>query len=365
MRKYLKYLVLLLLTALFFWWFAHNLKWAEVSQSLSKSDWRLVAAAAAIISTGYLVRAFRWRTLLSPITPTSLRELFAATTMGFASVFLFGRAGEVVRPVVLPLRDPRVRPAASFVTIMVERLCDMVAVILLFAINLLWFVPSKHAEEFGQVRKGGLLLLIGVAVGLLFLAWFRRSSERTIRWIDARFARWSFIPTRLRHLVTHVLEQLAKALSIFTNVRTLAVTVAWTTTLWLAVMLSTWLVMRAFGVLRGLKDAMFVMGWALVGSLVPTPGGGAGGFHATTKYGLTTFLGVEENLAAAMTIVLHLVFFSPALLFGFYYFLRSDVSIARLRQLTKSEAVEHAVEDEEIELSNAPNKTLETAAETR
>ncbi|HEY0544845.1 MAG TPA: lysylphosphatidylglycerol synthase transmembrane domain-containing protein [Pyrinomonadaceae bacterium] len=365
MRKYLKYLVLLILTAIFFWWFAHNLKWAEVSQSLSKSDWRLVAAAAAIISAGYLVRAFRWRTLLSPITPTRLRELFAATTMGFSSVFLFGRAGEVVRPVVLPLRDERVRPAASFVTIMVERLCDMVAVIMLFAINLLWFSPYRHAEEFAQVRKGGFLLLLGVGLALVFLAWFRRSSERTIRWLDGKLARWSFIPPRLRHLATHVLEQLAKALSIFTNLRTLAVTVAWTTALWLAVMVSTWLVMRAFGLVPRMKDAMFVMGWALVGSLVPTPGGGAGGFHAITKYGLTTFIGVEENQAAAIAIVLNLVYFAPALLFGLYYFLKSDVSIARLRQLTSTEAVEHAVEDEEIELSVAPDKELEPAAETR
>jgi hypothetical protein len=66
-----------------------------------------------------------------------------------------------------------------------------------------------------------------------------------------------------------------------------------------------------------------------------------------------------------MTIILNLVYFAPALLFGLYYFLRSDISVARLRQLSSPEAVEHAVEDEEIELSNAPDKALETATETR
>ena len=62
-----------------------------------------------------------------------------ATTVGFGAVFLFGRAGEVVRPAVLTLHDRRVRPARSFVTIVVERLYDMVAVVVLFAANLLWF----------------------------------------------------------------------------------------------------------------------------------------------------------------------------------------------------------------------------------
>lgn len=359
----MKYLVLLFLAGLFFLWFAHNLNWAEVRQSLSKSDWRLVAGAVAMISVGYMIRAFRWRTLLSPITPTSLRELFAATTMGFGAVFLFGRAGELVRPIVLPLRDKRVRPAASFITIMVERLCDMFAVVVLFALNLLWFhAPADRAEDLANVRKGGLILLLGVALGLIGLVWFKHHSQATIRWLDSRFDRWRFIPDRLRRLLTHLLDQLAHALGVFTNIRDLAATVFWTSLLWMLVLVSTWLVMRAFGLSASFRDAMFIMGWALVGSLFPGPGGGAGGFHATTKYGLTLFLGVEANQAAALTIILHLVYFAPALLFGFYYFLRSDISSARLRQLASTEAVEHAVEDEEIEFAGTTDKALEGAA---
>ena len=348
----MKYVVLLILAGLFFLWFAHNLNWAEVRQSLSKSDWRPVAGAVAIISVGYMFRAFRWRTLLSPITQTSLRELFAATTMGFGAVFLFGRAGELVRPIVLPLRDKRVRPAASFITIMVERLCDMFAVVVLFALNLLWFnAPANRAADMANVRKGGLVLLVGVVLGVIGLVWFKHHSQTAIQWLDAKFDRWRFIPERLRRLITHLLDQLAQALGVFINFRDLAATAFWTILLWMAVLLATWLVMRGFGLSPSFRDSMFIMGWALVGSLFPGPGGGAGGFHATTKYGLTVFLGVEANQAAALTIIMHLVYFAPALLFGFYYFLLSDISSARLRQLASSEAVEHAVEDEKIEFA--------------
>ena len=73
---------------------------------------------------------------MRPLVPSRFADLFAATTVGFGTVFLIGRAGEVVRPVVLPMRDPRVRPSVSIVTIMVERIYDMMAVVLLFAINL-------------------------------------------------------------------------------------------------------------------------------------------------------------------------------------------------------------------------------------
>ncbi len=353
-RKYLKFIALLLLAALILWWFGRNLNWAEVRASLAGADWRLLAVGWAIISAAYMVRAVRWRTLLAPLTPASLRELFAATTMGFGAIFLFGRAGEVVRPVVLPLRDQRVRPGASFVTIMVERLCDMVAVALMFAFNLLWFrAPVGREAEFVYVRKAGLFLLLGIALGLIALALFKRNSKSIVGWLAVRFERWRFVPKRVGHAITGLLENLASALKVFVDVRELALTIWWTMLLWASVMTTTWLVMRAFGLSFGFKDALFIMGWALVGSLVPTPGGGAGGFHATTKYGLTAFLGVEENQAAAIAIVLHLAYFAPALFFGIYYFLRSDISIARLRQLAAPEAVEHAVEDEKLKLTGA------------
>ena len=77
------------------------------------------------------------------------------------------------------------------------------------------------------------------------------------------------------------------------------------------------------------------MGWSLVGSLVPTPGGAAGAFHAATAAGLI-FLGAAREQAAAVSIILHLVVFAPAVLFGLYYLLRGDIRFKRLRQLTSN-----------------------------
>jgi hypothetical protein len=97
----------------------------------------------------------------------------------------------------------------------------------------------------------------------------------------------------------------------------------------------------------GLTHALFVLGWSMVGSAVPTPGGGAGAFEAATGAALV-LLGVKPEQAAAVAIVLHLVDFAPAALFGLFYFLRGDVNLARLRSLMSASAVEHAVEDEQI-----------------
>lgn len=358
MRKHLKFLVLLLLAVLILWWFGRNLDWAEVGRSVAAADWRLLAAGVITVSVTYLLRAYRWRTLLAPLTEAGLRPLFAATTVGFGAVFLFGRAGEVVRPVVLPLYERRVRPAASFATIMVERLCDIVAVVVLFALNLVWFpAPAGQETQLSHVRTAGLILLIIAVTGLSALVWFERRSDRAIHWLDVRFKRWRFVPERLGHAITHLLEQTASALRILADPKELAITVGWTIIIWLVNIASNWLVIRAFGLPFGLKETIFVMGWSLVGSLVPTPGGAAGAFHAATAAGLI-FLSRPPNEAAAVSILLHLVAFAPAVVWGLYYFLRGDVSFKRLQRLTTSEELEHAIEEEELapESSGMPNE---------
>ena len=347
-RRYAEFGALCLLAVAILWWFGRSLNWSEVRDAVSHANPYLLAIALVVISSAYLLRAARWGALLAPLSPASLGNLFIATTVGFAAIFIVGRAGEVVRPVVLPMRDPNIRASASFVTILVERIYDIIAVAILFAANLLWFKPPPNvAVEFGRVRLVGIVLLFGTLLGVLFLTQFRKKSPRVIGWITQKVEGRRFIPARLTRAVVSLLEQLARALRVLVDVRELAVTAGWTAVLWFSIALANWLVFRAFGLDFGLSETLFVLGWAVVGSLVPTPGGAAGAFHAATAAGLI-FLGVARETAAAVSIVLHVIDFGPALLFGLVYLIKGDVSLVRLRSMTSSEAVEHAVEDEDI-----------------
>lgn len=347
-RKYLEFGALCALAIGILWWFGRKLDWNEVRQALGQTNKYLLATATAIVCLSYLLRAYRWGALLAPLGPARIKHLFAATTIGFGAVFLIGRTGEVIRPVILPLREPRVRASASFVTIMVERIYDMLAVVILFAANLLWFVPpSKVAGELSRVRIAGFVMLVTVLSGVASLVWFRKRSASVIGWVAQLLHRWRFIPSRITRAVISIMEQLARALRVLANARELAVTIAWTGLIWGGIVVANLLVLRAFGLQFGVTQTIFVLGWSLVGSLVPTPGGAAGAFHAATAAGLI-FLGVERELAAAVSIVMHVIDFGPAVIFGFFYFVRGDINFARLRSLTSPEAVEHAVEDESI-----------------
>jgi glycosyltransferase 2 family protein len=342
LSKHLKFVALCLVAGLALWWFGRGMDWAEVSAAMRRADWRLVALAFAIVCATCLIRALRWKTLLRPLAPdASLRETFAATCVGFGAIFLIGRAGEIVRPAFLPLRDRAVRPGAAFVTIALERVCDTVAVILLFAANLLFLrLPGVDAATFSLVHKAGLGLLACAFVGLCVLIVFGRHADSFTARLEGVSAR---MPRPLRNVFgigTRLLAELGRTLAVLSGGRALLATAGWTALLWTAITLANMLVLRAFGLGVGASETVFVLGWSLVGSVVPTPGAGAGTFHAATALGLTRYLGFPERDVQAAVIVLHLVVFGSPIFFALYYFLRSGLSLARLRELVAREAAE-------------------------
>ena len=345
MRRYIQFIILLLVAVFILWFFGRSLDWHEVGASLQKANPYYLGLAFAGISFGYFLRSIRWKVLLAPITETSLRELFATTTVGFAAMLFVGRAGEIVRPMWLPMRDRRVRPGAALVTIFVERVFDLASLFCFFSFSLIWFRdPTGHETEFASIKFVGNLMLASVALGFVALFVYHRNAKGIIGWFE-RITDRKFVPVRLRSIFLGLLEQLAQALDILKSPREIFWASFWTAALWLSIALPTWCVILAFGLQISFIDSIFVMGVASLGSLIPTPGGAAGAFHAATA-GSLILLNVDRDQAAAVSIVMHLVYFAPAVVFGLYYFFRGDISIERFRSLLSSENAEREIESD-------------------
>jgi uncharacterized protein (TIRG00374 family) len=345
LRKYLKFILLLLFAAFLLWFFGRNLDWAEVGNSLRRADPLDLSLAVIIICIGYFLRAVRWNVLLAPLTKSSLRELFATTTVGYAAIFFIGRAGEIVRPMWLPMRDRRVRPGTALVTIGMERIFDLASLICFFSVSLIWFnAPSGHESEFASIKLIGNLMFGAVVLGIVGLIIFQRRSEPFIKWFS-RITDRKFIPARIRSIILSLMRQLATSLKVLGSWQEIFWVTFWTIALWLAISVPTWLVLRAFDLPLSFVDSIFVMGVASMGSLVPTPGGAAGAFHAATA-GSLLLLGISQDTAAAVSIIMHLVYFAPAIVFGLYYFLHGDISVARFRSLLSAENAEREIESD-------------------
>lgn len=318
-----------------------------MTNSLRRANQWYLSAAVLIICFGYLLRAIRWQVLLEPITKSSLKELFATTTVGYAAIFFIGRAGEIVRPMWLPMRDPRVRPSAALVTLGLERIFDLAALVCFFAFNLLFFTPQVgREEEFEFIEIVGLLMLAGVVTGFVALAIYQRKSERFIEWFNA-FTKRKWIPQRIQKIFISILTQLSSALGILRDWKEMFWVTFWTLALWFSISIPTWLVLLAFDMPITFSDSLFIMGFAAASSVVPTPGGAAGAFHTATAASLM-FLknNIAKEDAAAVAIAMHLVYFAPAVVFGLYYFFKGDISFARFRSLLSADnAVEEIKSD--------------------
>jgi uncharacterized protein (TIRG00374 family) len=317
------------------WWFISRLDLNTVGAHLRNARIWPLLLAALLINLTMIARSLRWQALLSPIRATKFSNLFAATSVGFGAIFVIGRAGEIIRPAVLSLRE-RIKPTATFATILIERLFDTTAVVSLFAANLLIFkLPpdQSNANALNAIRSVGLALLIGVAVGIALLVLLRLKAAAVIEGLKRRGA---WLPKKLSYPLLNFISHLADGLSVLLNLRALAVTIFFTACVWALVSAATWLTLFAFGLNFPISHTIFVLGFGLVGSVAPTPGGSAGAFHAAAAKGLE-FLGLDPNFAASIAIVYHLIAFGPPFVIGLFYLIRDDISLGQLREMIASE----------------------------
>src|SRR5215204_2664454 len=133
-----------------------------------------LGAALAFVLTTYVLRALRWQYLLAPIGATRFSTAFETTVIGFAVSFLLpARPGEVLRPYLLARRE-HLPATAAFATVILERLLDVVTVLLLFGAFVVTVDPrslSGDPELYGRVKIGGLVAGAGaLAVFGVFFA---------------------------------------------------------------------------------------------------------------------------------------------------------------------------------------------------
>jgi glycosyltransferase 2 family protein len=133
-RIHLRTLVVSLLAIALLAWFVRNANLADVWLAVRGARIDLLVASVLLVGVTYWSRAVRWQYLLAPVGPTRFRTAFRTTVIGFAASFLLpARAGDVLRPYLLA-RQEGLRATATFATIVVERVLDLIAVLVLLAV---------------------------------------------------------------------------------------------------------------------------------------------------------------------------------------------------------------------------------------
>jgi glycosyltransferase 2 family protein len=336
MRSRLRAILILLLTVGLMAYFLRNADLAGVWTETRRARASLLLLAVGTSGVTYAMRALRWQYLLAPIGHARFRTAFETTTIGFAASFLLpARAGEVLRPYLLARRE-RLPATACFATIIVERLLDLVTVLLLFGVFVALVDPASIAGDpalYARVKAGGLVAGSASLAGLVAFFALAGHPERLGR-AALRIER--VLPARLAHAVARFVETFAQGLGVMRQPGRLFVSLLLSFPLWLSIAAGIWLTSRAFHMTFAYIGSFLVMTLLVVGVAMPTPGA-IGGFHAMYQIAVTTFFGVPTDRAVGGAIVLHAVSFVPVTLLGLTFMAREGLSLTRMREMAAEE----------------------------
>src|ERR1700693_1242570 len=136
----------------------------------------IILALVAIYSC-YCVRSLRWQVFQRNIGNTNFWQIYKLTLAGFAAIFLLGRAGEPVRPLLLA-KKAHLPIADTFGIYVLERIFDMASVAVIAAVGLILFGMRPHAGNMASeletaAKTTGTILFAGVLAATIALVYLR------------------------------------------------------------------------------------------------------------------------------------------------------------------------------------------------
>src|SRR4030067_596675 len=175
-KKYIHLFVGLIIIAFSLYYAFKGVKLSELTGAVMSVHYIYLIPAIFLILFSYLFRAMRWRYLVRPIKDVKISALFSPLMVGFMANMLPARAGEFIRAYLLSKKE-RISFSSSFATIFIERLFDLIILLLLIIWILLFmpeaFTPKTHGGEYQILDKvkifGAMSFVLCVSI-LIFSA---------------------------------------------------------------------------------------------------------------------------------------------------------------------------------------------------
>jgi len=313
--------------------------WDRLLAALAQAQPFLLLLSLFSIFVSYAIRALRWQRFCRYLGQLPFLSIYSSTLIGFTAIFLLGRAGEPVRPLLIARKD-RFPASSMFGIYVLERIFDAASTAILLGLSLLIFpsmleVGGPNSTWQTSARATGLAMLIGLLIAAAFLVYFRFHGARAL---EGKMNAWRTATGRRRHLA-NLFAGFGHGLQAIRTWSDLGAALFFSAVHWGLIALIYLWVSHSFGGRLGQMDfsgAMLVLAFTMVGSTLQLPGVG-GGSQVASFLAYTVVFGVEKEPAAAASIVLWLVTFAASSLVGVPLLIREGFSMAELRRIAREE----------------------------
>ena len=255
------------------WWSLHqipNEKWGEFKNSLTTAKYWLLIPVFFILSLSHIIRALRWRILMSPMGyKPSFANTFFAVMIGYLANLAVPRMGEVLKCTILSKYEKV--PAEKLVgTILVERAVDVISLGIVFLLALItqfdvmWDIVLQVLKQLFENSTGHFSFVksgIGLAILLiLFIAikvWF-----------------YQFAHLKIVIFLKKILKGIWEGVSSIKKLKQKGLFIFYSIAIWSLYIIGTWVGLLATqGTANlGIPHALSALAFASIGMIV-TPGG--------------------------------------------------------------------------------------------
>lgn len=279
----------------------------DALDALADSQLQWLLPALPVFALAIVLRAVRWWTLFAPAQRPPLKAITYALLVGyFFNNILPARAGEAARVIALNRRTSTPMAEAAG-TVVVERLFDVLALLVLLFVSYPWLPEIswlRAAAIFGAFVTAVLLALTFVIV---------RYDARAVHWLLSPLRRLQRegLAERLEAAAVNATRGLVGLRSPRIALRAMALTIA----SWATLGASYWILSHAFALDVPLSAGMLVTVAINLSLVLPSSPAALGVFEAATVIALRAF-DVPQAEALSYALVLHLLNLVPFLLIG-------------------------------------------------
>lgn len=318
MKRWWTFLAGVLISAVALFLAFRTTNWAAVAGAFGSLRYEYVALSLGVVMLSDVMRGMRWSMLMQG--RIALIDGFWLFNIGYLfNNVLPARLGEFARA-VLGGRRPGVTFTSALSSIVVERLFDLISVVLLVCVGLV-ALPLPDWATTGGATVGGAAL-----AGVIVLALAARYPEPALKvgvWALA------LIPGISRERAGAFLSPFVDGLGAVSDLRNFAIGFGMSLACWAVSGLSAWLLMLAFWQSVPIPVAAFVLGVTGLGVAVPAAPGSVGTFQAAVIAACVA-ANYDLSTSQSFSIVLWLLNFAITCLLGIGGLLREGVSFGQV-----------------------------------
>ncbi|MFW5691588.1 MAG: lysylphosphatidylglycerol synthase transmembrane domain-containing protein [Chloroflexota bacterium] len=316
-----------------------------LGEALDAARWIYVLPCVLLLLAGLVTRGLRWRLLLSGALP--LRRAFHMMNVAYlVNGVLPLRIGEVARIFLAARADPPVPVLKTASTIIVERLLDLLAVVMLVALAL------AAGPVLQQLRSAGIVMGVAGFAGFLVMVVLSRRRLTAHRLLSTLTGRVRLLDRfDLERLLDHFLDGLLP----LATTRTLFGALFWTALSWGLSVAAGYVLMYTFYDEASLSATALYIAAAAFAIAVPATVGSLGVYELSIVIALEAVgYGEPYATAVAFAVTVHFVNVMVHAATGIVGFVAEGVTLEQL-----SAGVRRVRTPAE---PGAPNEPLDTAA---